>query len=153
MEDTIIQEKAKEILNKYDIRTLAGEKEIIEILDDLMYKNTVTKEDEILLSYIDKYLHIKYKMIENDFAYSYLKKLSKRIKIQKVRKKDTVSYQVSLFRVIDVNGNEHFALTREYLNNKIKDNKDLFGSLPDIEIVLQENTELYELLDTIKKVF
>lgn len=153
MENVSVQQKTKEILKKYDINTLSGEKKIIEMLDNLIYGKNTTKEDEKLLSYIDKYLYIKSKMLENDAAYSYLKLLSERIKIQKVRKKDRMAYQVSFFKVKDVNGNEYLALTREYLNDKIKDNKDLFGSSPTIEIVPQESSELYELLEVIKKIF
>lgn len=152
MESNKIQE-AKEILNKYDIKTISDDKEIIKILDDLMDKKNITKEDEKLLSNIDKYLYTKSKMLESDAAYSCLKLLSERIKIQKVRKKDRLAYQVSLFKATDINGNEHFSLTREYLNRKIENNKDLFGNLLDIEVVPQENSELYELLEIIKKMF
>lgn len=153
MKDTTINKKAEEILSKYDIKTLGDDKKIIEILDDLMNQEIITKEDEKMLSDIDNYLHIKSKILESTVAYSYLKQLSKRIEIQKIRKEDGIAYQVSLFKVKDVKGNDHLSLTREYLNDKIKNNKDLFGSSYNIEIVSQENTELYELLEVIKKMF
>ena len=148
-----IHEKARQILSRYDIKTLSDDKKIIEILDDIMIKESPSEEDEKMLSVINHYLYVKSKMIQNNAAYLFLKILSERINIQKVRKNDRIAYQVFLFKVKDKDGNAHFSLTRDNLKDKIKNNKELFGNSATIEIESQENTELYDLLENIKNMF
>lgn len=148
-----MKERIKNILHEYEIGVLNNEKEILDTLDELIDKEEFSKEDMKNLDHIERYLKIKAKMMQNEVAYNFLSKLAKNINTQKKRKEDRMAYQVNFFMVKDKEGNSHFKLTREAIELEIENNKERFVSHPTINVISQNNSELYELLEIIEKIF